>query len=139
MVDKDIVMEKAGNIRRCLSRINDTTQNSPDSLFDIDIQDIFVLNLQRAIQSALDLAAHIIADDSLGFPTTLREHFQILAQENIITHDLSQSMQAMVGFRNIAVHEYQNIEVAILQGILKNHLSDLENFYQSIFDYYRII
>ena len=139
MVDKDIVMEKAGNIRRCLSRINDTTQNSPDSLFDIDIQDIFLLNLQRAIQSALDLAAHIISDDSLGFPTTLREHFQILAQENIITHDLSQSMQAMVGFRNIAVHEYQNIDVDIVQSILKNHLSDLENFYQSIFDYYRII
>lgn len=132
MVDKDVVYAKVNQIQNCLQRIQEKTGDNPDSLDDIDIQDIFVLNLQRAIQSCLDLAAHIIADKGLGLPTELRDYFVLLEKNKLIDKDLSVRLQKMVGFRNIAVHEYSMIDPDILRAILKDHLKDLEVFYQKI-------
>ena len=56
MPDRDVVLAKVTAIQKCLRRINDVTGLDPDRLDDLDIQDIFVLNLQRAVQSAIDLA-----------------------------------------------------------------------------------
>jgi len=136
VVNQDVLMEKAGNIRRCLKRIKDTTNLNPDTLRDIDKQDIFVLNLQRAVQSTIDLAAHVVADESLGWAENLRDNFQLLYQANIIPDALNKSMQSMVGFRNIAVHEYQSLKLEILQKILTDYIDDLELFYQTILKYY---
>ncbi len=130
MVDRDIIIEKVAIIQRCLRRIADVTGLSPDSLNDINKQDVFVLNIQRAAQASIDLAAHIIADRSLGLPGSLRDHFNLLRQNNIISEDLNNKMNAMVGFRNIAIHEYQNIDEAVLGSILKNNLKDFEEYYQ---------
>lgn len=132
MVDRDILLEKTAIIQRCLKRIQDVTNLSVESLDHVDVQDIFVLNLQRAIQASVDIAAHIIAYEGLGLPDTLKDHFQLLAQNKIISIDLEQKLYAMVGFRNIAVHEYQNIDKEILKSILQNNLRDIEEFYQEI-------
>ncbi|MBD1381403.1 DUF86 domain-containing protein [Bacillus sp. IB182487] len=37
-------------------------------------------------------------------------------------------MKAMVGFRNIAVHDYQEINLLILQNILDKHLTDFKEY-----------
>ncbi|GEM_PF-6906009 len=58
MPDRDIVLAKVATIQKCLDRILDVTRLDPECLEDIDKQDIFVLNLQRAIQACIDLAAH---------------------------------------------------------------------------------
>ncbi len=132
MPDKDVVFAKAASIQRCLRRIKEVTGLQPDSLDDMNIQDIFVLNLQRAVQSAIDLASHIIASEGLGIPDTIKDHFVRLEQSGIIHKDLSKKMQSMVGFRNIAVHDYQSLDVEILKAILAKHLKDLEDFYTVI-------
>lgn len=137
MIDRDIVIEKVGNIQRCLKRIADVTEMSLDRLDDINIQDVFVLNLQRSVQACIDLAAHIIAFEGLGLPSSLKEHFDLLIREGIISKDLGEKMIAMVGFRNIAVHEYQNIDKNILKGILQNNLRDIEHFYKRILETYK--
>lgn len=134
MVDRDVVFEKVGNIQRCLRRIREKTGMDPASLDDLDIQEIFVLNLQRATQSAIDLAAHIVADEGLGLPRSLKENFRLLAKAGILSHDVAGRMEAMVGFRNIAVHEYQAIDVNVLKAILSKHLGDLVEFYQQVLD-----
>ncbi|MBN4080863.1 DUF86 domain-containing protein [Caldithrix abyssi] len=114
------------------------THLSSDSLDNIDVQDIFVLNLQRAAQAAIDLGAHIIAYEGLGLPESLRGHFNLLVQNKIIPKDLGQKMNAMVGFRNIAVHEYQNIDEEILKSILQNNLKDFETYSKTILRKYSI-
>ena len=129
MPDKDIIYEKAGNIQRCLNRIQETTNLKTESLDNIDIQDIFVLNLQRAIQSAIDLAAHLISSEGWGLPRTLRENFDILVQKKILPKELGENLKRMVGFRNIAIHDYSRIGVEILKNILDHRLKDLEEFY----------
>jgi len=132
MVDRDIIIEKAGIIQRCLKRIAETTGMESDRLDDIDVQDITVLNLQRAIQAAIDLAAHIIADEGYGLPESLRDHFVLLVSNKVIPNNLGEKLQAMVGFRNIAVHEYRSIDTDILKGIVNERLVDLESFYKTV-------
>jgi len=139
MVDRDIVLEKINQIQNCLKRIQDKTRGNPDSLENIDIQDIFVLNLQRAIQSCLDLAAHIVSDEGLGLPGDLRENFILLEKAGMITKDLSGRLQKMVGFRNIAVHEYAAIHPEALRAILTQRLPDLEEFYGAILQRFKFI
>ena len=135
MVDQDIIQAKVAIIQRCLKRIKDTSHLKPESLHDLDKQDIFVLNLQRAIQAAIDSAAHIIADEGLGLPQSLKEHFSVLITNHILSPDIGQKMQAMVGFRNIAVHEYEAINIDILENILLHHLRDFEEYNLAILDY----
>jgi uncharacterized protein YutE (UPF0331/DUF86 family) len=138
MIDYDVVYAKAGNIRNCLRRIREVTHLEADRLVDIDVQDIFVLNLQRAIQSAIDLAAHLVAAEGLGLPGSIRENFTLLQRANIITPQIASEMTKMVGFRNIAIHEYQNLDVDVLKSILTQHLQDLEEFTHHILVHYKL-
>lgn len=132
MPDMDIIYAKTGNIQRCLKRIRDVTHLDPDSLEDMDKQDIFVLNLQRAVEATIDIAAHVVASEGLGIASTIRDNFKFLREADIINQDLSEKMQAMVGFRNIAVHDYQSLNPEILKAIMEKHLKDIEEFYKLI-------
>ena len=128
MVDRDIILAKVATIERCLRRIHESTGGNPDALDDVDRQDVFVLNLQRAAQAAIDIAQHLVAAGGWGLPATLREGFAILEKEAGLDRDLSAQMQRMVGFRNIAVHDYQDLSVGALKAILVSHLDELRAF-----------
>lgn len=139
MVNRDVIFEKIKQIQNCLRRIHHKTKDNLDALDDFDVQDIFVLNLQRAIQTTLDLAAHVIADEGLGLPSELKENFIILEKAKIIDPILSDRLQKMVGFRNIAVHEYSSINVEILKSILRSSLQDIELFYTTLLKYFKLV
>ena len=132
MVDRDIILQKVNQMQNCLRRIEETVKGDAERLEEHDEQDIFVLNLQRAIQSAIDLAAHVVSDEALGLPSELKENFILLKKARIIDKSLCARLEKMVGFRNIAVHEYEEIDVGILKSIYKNNLKDLEVFYERV-------
>ncbi|MGC8483605.1 MAG: type VII toxin-antitoxin system HepT family RNase toxin [Thermodesulfobium sp.] len=132
MIESDVIFAKVANIQRCLKRISAITNNDPNSLEDIDKQDMFILNLQRAIESTIDIAAHIIASQGLGLATTIKENFKLLNDAGIIDADLTKRMQSMVGFRNIAIHDYASLDINILKSILQHNLKDIEEFYTLI-------
>lgn len=132
MVDHDIIFAKTSSIQRCLKRINDVTKGDPETLKDLNVEEIVILNLQRAIQSSVDLAAHIVADEGWGMPRELRENFDLLSKNSVLNEDLTKRLRKMVGFRNIAVHEYETINTEILKSILRHNLKDLEEFYISV-------
>lgn len=132
MPDKDIILAKVASIQKCLERIRDVTSLDPASLEDIDRQDIFVLNLQRAIQASIDLASHIVASEGLGLPETVRDNFSFLKNRGIIGADAASKMEKMTGFRNIAVHDYRALDLKILRSILSRNLRDLEEYYTAI-------
>ena len=136
MPDKNIVLGKVSNIQRCLRRIREVTNLNPQTLDGFNVQDIFVLNLQRAVQSTIDLAAHVVSSEGLGLPANMKEHFLMLQRAGIISEFLTNKMTSMVGFRNIAIHDYESIDPAILKSILKTNLPDLEEFYTSILKRY---
>jgi len=136
MVDRDVILEKVKQIQRCLRRIHDKTRGNPASLADLDVQDIFVLNLQRAVQSSIDLAAHVVAEEGLGLPSELHENFSLLEKAGVLGGDLPQRLKRMVGFRNIAVHEYSEIDADVLRSILAKNLKDIEEFYSAVLNKY---
>ncbi|MFO1429357.1 MAG: DUF86 domain-containing protein [Candidatus Competibacteraceae bacterium] len=131
MID-DIVLAKLAVIRRCLQRIQRKTGGDPETVDDIDIQDIVVLNLQRAIQATIDLAAHLITIHQWGLPASLKENFTLLAGQGVIDRELSRHLEAMVGFRNIAVHEYQALDIAVLKRVLRERLGDFAAFASAV-------
>jgi uncharacterized protein YutE (UPF0331/DUF86 family) len=132
MIDRDIVLAKVAAIQRCLVRIRQVTALDPARLDEQDVEDIFVLNLQRAVQAAIDLGAHVLVAKGFEMPATLREIFSTLEQHGALSAHSSRQMQNMCGFRNIAVHDYQTLSKPILKAILTDHLKDLEDFYAEI-------
>ncbi len=132
MIDRDILIEKTNSIQNCLKRIHDTVKGDLNSVTNLDVQDIVVLNLQRAVQLTIDMASYIVSTERLGTPKSLKDLFQILEQNKYIQHELCGKMQKMVGFRNIAVHDYQAIDPDILKSIISRHLKDFEAFYDEI-------
>lgn len=138
MPDRDVVLAKVAAIQRCLKRISETTGLDPKSLEEIDKQDIFVLNLQRAVQAAIDLATHIAASEGLGLPETIRDNFKLLMDAGVIGEGLARKMESMVGFRNIAIHDYQAINKDILKSILARNLRELEEFYTAVLLHFKL-
>lgn len=134
---EDIFLAKLAAIEQALRRIRKVTEGNPDSIDDIDIQDIVVLHLQRAIQSAIDLAARVISSQQLGLPDTMKAHFTLLKDEGVITPELCEKLEAMVGFRNIAVHQYQVLDIGIIKAIISHRLEDIEDFMGVIKRYLR--
>ena len=43
-------------------------------------------------------------------------------------NELVRKLQRMVGFRNIAVHDYQDLNLDIIESIIKNNLGDFLEF-----------
>lgn len=139
MVHKDVIFEKVKNIQNSLRRIHEkTASGGPDSLNDMDVQDVVVLNLQRATQSAIDLAAHVVSDEGLGLPDEIRENFSLLHKAGVLTEGISEKMRNMVGFRNVAVHDYTAIDAAVVQSIVESNLKDLEDFYTAILKHFKL-
>ena len=130
MPDRDLVLAKVATVDRCLRRIAAVTESDPSHLDSLDVEDIVVLNLQRATQACIDLAHHLVASLGLGLPTTLRDAFAMLQRGAHLEMELSRRMEAMVGFRNVAVHDYESIDRDILKAILAEHLGDLRAFCQ---------
>jgi len=91
-----------------------------------------VLNLQRACEASIDLAMHIVAEKDLGIPQNSRDAFDLLHQHGFIDDEICRRMKSMVGFRNIAVHDYQSIQIPILKSILDHHLSDFSQFIEIV-------
>ncbi len=137
MPDRDVVLAKVSAIQRCLKRIRETTKLDPASLDDINNQDIFVLNLQRAVQAAVDLATHIVASEGLGLSDTIKGNFKLLQNAGVLPEGITGRMESMVGFRNIAIHDYQAIDKNILKSILLKNLKDIEDFYTTVLLHFR--
>jgi uncharacterized protein YutE (UPF0331/DUF86 family) len=95
---------------------------------DLDLQDIVSLNLSRAVQISVDIGAHLIAGMEVPPPDTMGQTFDLLAQEGVLNSELASSLKKAVGFRNIAVHNYENINWEIVHSIVKYHLADFSAF-----------
>lgn len=131
MVD-DVVFNKVAIIERCICRIQEEYQGNLLNLENYTKQDSIILNIQRSCEASIDLAMHLVASKGLGIPQSSREAFDFLQQAGIIDEHLTRKLKAMVGFRNIAVHNYQTVDLGIVQGIIEKNLTDLLKFGQLI-------
>jgi uncharacterized protein YutE (UPF0331/DUF86 family) len=128
----DIVINKLATIKRCLQRINEEYADEISFKANFTKQDSVILNLQRACEASIDICNHLIKKQSLGIPQSARDSFELVAKVGIITKESRDQLKNMVGLRNIAVHDYQALNIDIVISVVKYHLKDFESFSKSI-------
>lgn len=125
----DVVAAKAASIERAVQRATEEfTQAGVHFVTDRTRQDAAILNVQRACETAIDLAQHLVRVRALGLPSSARDLFTLLETANIIDPALADSMRKMVGFRNVAVHEYQRLDIEIVASVIKHELAQILRF-----------
>jgi uncharacterized protein YutE (UPF0331/DUF86 family) len=125
---KDVLYNKISIIERCLIRVREVYDNNPDNLKDYTKQDSIVLNIQRAVEASIDIAMYIVSVKKLGIPQNSRDAFEVLNHNGTIDDLMINKLKNMIGFRNIAVHNYQKLNLDILQKVIENHLVDFEEY-----------
>ena len=125
----DIIINKAAIIERCLQRITEELQDSKDDFIsDFTRQDAAILNLLRAFGAAQDMATHVVRVRKLGVPQNSKDVFVLLENAKLIPVKISHKLQAMVGFRNIAVHNYMELNLDIVKNVLEKELNVFLDF-----------
>lgn len=133
----DVVLNKAATIERCLKRVREEHAGDDANITDNQTrQDAIVLNIQRACEAAIDLAMHAVRRERLGIPQETREAFTMLAKANVIGDEMAAKLSAMVGFRNVAVHDYQQLNLDIVKAVVRDHLGDLRDFSKKMIQRY---
>jgi uncharacterized protein YutE (UPF0331/DUF86 family) len=132
-MDRRVIADKLERLRRCMQRIEHKRPPTLATLAaDVDLQDILSVNLERAVLLCVDIAAHIIASREVPAPTTMAAAFDALHALHVLSPDLANSMKKAVGFRNIVVHNYQEIDWGIVFNICHHKLDDFRAFAQAI-------
>jgi len=132
MVD-DVLINKAATIERCVLRAREEYFSEPATFAtNFSRQDAAILNIQRACEAALDMGQHLIRRDRLGVPQSARDVFALLARAGRIEHVLAEGLQRMVGFRNIAVHDYQSLQLPITVAIIEKHLDEFLQYSKTL-------
>jgi uncharacterized protein YutE (UPF0331/DUF86 family) len=125
-VADDVVIQKLASIDRCLAAVRRYVANDLARLDDPMVLDAVVLNLQRACEQAIDAACREVSRRGLGVPTDSADAFTMLERESILSPAVADRMRRMVGFRNVAVHEYRRVDPAVVRTVVGHRLGDFE-------------
>jgi uncharacterized protein YutE (UPF0331/DUF86 family) len=125
----DVLLNKAAAIERAVARVREEHAGDDRNLLaDQTRQDAILLNLQRACESSIDAAMHLVRRHRLGIPQETREAFDLLHTGGLLDSSLSKRLKRMVGFRNVAIHEYQKLNLEIVQAVVRERLDDFLEF-----------
>ncbi len=78
--------------------------------------------LQLAVETTIDIGGHLVADLGLGEISWYSDIPRLLAEKRYIDADLRDKWIRMIGFRNILVHEYLEIDRTIVYDVLQHQL-----------------
>ena len=125
----DVLLNKTATIEHSIHRALEEYNKNPETFAsDFTRQDAAILNIQRACEAALDMGQHLIRKHKLGIPQSSRDVFALLATADFLPAELAEKMKKMVGFRNIAVHEYQRLQLAVTEYVITQRLDDFNQY-----------
>ena len=128
-MDRDVVTAKLESLRHCVERVRTRTPASVEELSSCyDAQVIICLNLERAVQACVDIAAHIVSDTECTVPDSMAGTFDALERQGVLSRDLTERMRRAVGFRNISVGAYQTLDWEIVYSIATERLGDFVEY-----------
>ena len=133
MVIDNVIINKSIAIERCLSRIREERGGIQLWLIpELAKQDSVILNLQRACELSVDLATHVVKKKKLGIIQSSRDGFDLLSSAGLLDAALADAFKRMVGFRSIAIHEYQKLDLRIVDSIVENQLKDFTALIEAV-------
>jgi uncharacterized protein YutE (UPF0331/DUF86 family) len=133
-VADEVLMQKLASIHRCIGQVRTFVAGDLDRLEDQMVQDAVVLNLQRACEQAIDAASRVVSIRGLGIPGDSAETFTLLERAGLLSDATAARMRSMVGFRNVAVHQYRMLDRAILRAVVERHLDDFNALCRELSD-----
>ncbi len=129
----DVILSKLDTLQRCVERIERKTPAGAELLVgDVDAQDILSINLERAVQACVDVAARILAARNQPPPETMSAAFDELFRLGVLSEPVATQMSRAVGFRNIAVHAYKRIDWTRVYLLVTTRLGDFRAFARCI-------
>jgi uncharacterized protein YutE (UPF0331/DUF86 family) len=131
MTDPELIAKRLAIIETCVRELRELA-HPPAIPTDVREARFVEHTLQIAIQAALDTASHIVSDERLGEPRTNRELFDLLERAGWIESVLAGALRDMAGFRNILVHGYDTVDLAIVQDVVERHLDELLQFTDTV-------
>lgn len=131
MTDEGLVAKKLAFVETCVQELR--TLARPE-LLDTDVRERrFVEHtLQIALQACQDVASHVASDERLGEARTNQELFELLSRAGWIGPELATRMRRAIGFRNVLVHGYTAVDVAVVRDVLQGGLDDLLAFAEAV-------
>jgi uncharacterized protein YutE (UPF0331/DUF86 family) len=125
----DVALAKAEILERCVERVRVVYAGDPRNLSDDLLrQESILVNLQRACEASIDGAMHLVRSRRLGLPADTRQAFDLVERAGLLDATLAERMRKMVGFRNVAVHDYRKLDLEIVRSIVERHLDDFLAF-----------
>lgn len=133
MSDRAIVMRKLSAIADHVARLRRRRPEQVERLReDVDLQDALAMSLVVCVQSALDIALHIAADEGYGVPATYAEAFQLLAEHGVLVGNTSRRLGAMAALRNRIAHGYASVDFARIWQELPDGIAAFDAFASEI-------
>lgn len=132
LMDADVIDARLRELSRRLRRIEAKRPASVKQLAaDEDLQDILTRNLELAIQTCIDIAFHLCGAHGV-VPAGAAEAFAQLAKRALIERSLAERLQRAVGFRNVLVHEYTEVDWKIVMRVIRTDAHDLAAFGKAV-------
>lgn len=126
----EIILNKKISIERCIAQIRRYYAIESEKPFEKDFlkQDAIGMNLQRMSELTIDIANYLIKTRKLGLPQDSADAFALLHRAGLISETMMENMKGMVGFRNVLVHEYKKLDLAVMIDVIEHHLNDPLDF-----------
>lgn len=131
MTDAELVIKRSALIETYVRELRDSADLSRLGE-DVKERRFVEHTLQLAIQACLDIASHIVAAERLGEPQTNQELFSLLRNGAWIDKEQADNLRRMAGFRNVLVHGYARVDLAIVRDVFDNHLEALLDFVDAV-------
>lgn len=129
MTDRILVLTKLSTMRDHLERVRRRRPPSPEKLqADTDLQDALAMSLMVAIQEAVDIAFHVVADEGWGVPSSYADGFAILARHGVIDVTLADALARIVTVRHRIAHGYAAVDMSRIWVELPGGLDTLDRF-----------
>ena len=113
---------------RCIEPVRRYVAGDFERLGDPMVLDAVVLNLQRACELAIDAACREVSRRGLGVPADSGDAFSLLERDSLLSPVIADPMRRMIGFRNVAVHEYRRLDPMIVRMVVEHRLGDFQEF-----------
>jgi uncharacterized protein YutE (UPF0331/DUF86 family) len=128
-LDREIISKEIESIERALGVLERHRNVKKDDLErSMELRWTVERGLEVTIQAVFNIAAHLLAADFKNDWDDYTSLLEKLGVHGIVPMDFADKFKAMAGFRNILVHEYAEIDLNILAGVLNNELDSFRRF-----------
>ncbi len=133
MVDRILLERILADIRANVTDLKKATDITWDIYrTDVRLRRFVERTLHIVIEGCIDVAQHIISDETLREPTSYRDTFVVLVENRILHPDDLAKFENIASFRNLLVHYYERVDDSIVFGIFKTNLIDFDLFTERI-------